>query len=82
MYLILDIIFLFMLIKILSYFQLNFGTLFKRDYVHVLKLVSPVDEIWSGPYSPGNRTNSVCPVLYILYTLYIIMIIMYNLYNI
>lgn len=36
-------------------FQLNVGTMFKRDYIYLLKLSSPVDEVYSGPYSLGDN---------------------------
>ncbi|KAL5272174.1 hypothetical protein ACHWQZ_G000412 [Mnemiopsis leidyi] len=41
--------------------KLNVGTMFKRDYIYLLKLVSPVEEIFTGPYSDDSVQMASLP---------------------
>lgn len=41
--------------------KVNVGTMFNREYIYLLKLVSPVDEVYDGPYSKDSVQMASLP---------------------
>ena len=51
-------------VKGLNTFQVNLGSMFNKEFVYLLKLISPVDELWAGSWSPGSTgtSDSFCTI--------------------